>query len=487
MSEEEQTGLVFKFRILLVILLSLGQFLDTFNSSAFFSAIPSIAKDIHLQSSTTVWLVSAYQITFSSFLLFSGRITDVYNPKWILIVGSTLFGILSLLTGFMRNTVVFLVLRAVIGIAATLTIPSAMHIISATFTRANERSSALAAFSASAAFGNVFGLILGAVFTEFTNWPWIFFFEAAIGIPLALISVIVIPHQQQQSLLRTRDLDWIGVALLTVTLLSFILAVTSGSTYGWSSLIVILPLSLSPIFVVLFGVWEKRRLAQGLQSAIPASVWKYRNFPILMLTALAPFFWLTIVFLTFTTFWQTVYDWSPMAAAVHLLPIGIFAVLTMSLSGQLANTQIDAKWVILCGQLLVIAGTALLPFADHPSRYWSYAFPGFALGSIGTALVYTRANIATLHSMPTDFAGTAGALFSTSLQLGATIGVTAITAVQANVEKQSNKLYEGNFVGFWCLFGFSISVMALTAIFYKSGPHDRGDYNSEVMEEKIEM
>ncbi|KAJ7102694.1 major facilitator superfamily domain-containing protein [Mycena epipterygia] len=455
-------------QILLVALLSLGQFLDTFNSSAFFAAIPSIAKDIHLHNNSTVWLVSAYQITFSSFLLLSGRITDVYNPKFVLITGSTLFGVLSLITGFMRNPIVFLVLRAFIGLAATLTIPSALNLISSNFTD-KSRAFALAAFGGSAALGNVFGLILGALFTQFTHWPWIFFFEAVLALPVALLCMFVIPSRPRRQTMKTKDLDWIGVVILTALLLLFILAITSGSTYGWKSLIVIMPLSLSAILTIVFATWEIRRSAAGLEAAIPSSVWKYPNFLILMLTALAPFLWLTIVFLTFTTLWQNVYEWSPLKAAIHLLPIGIFAVVTMAVSGRLATTNFHAKWVILFGQLLVVGGTVLLPFADRPTRYWTRAFPGFAIGTIGTALVYTRANIAILQPMPTDLAGTAGALFSTSLQFGATIGVAAITAVQSNVGEHSSDIYKGSSAGFWCLFGFSAALACATAVCYRTG------------------
>ncbi|KAJ7748822.1 MFS general substrate transporter [Mycena maculata] len=434
-------------QIFLVTLLCLGQFLDTFNSSAFFAAIPSIARTIKLQSNSTVWLVSAYQITFSSFLLLSGRITDVYNPKLILITGSVFFGLLSLVTGFMLNSIAFLVLRALIGIAATLTIPSALNLISSNFTEPSKRAFALGAF------GGIFGLILGALFTQFTTWRWIFFFEASLALPVAALCAVVIPSQRRIRTMKSSDLDWIGVILLTALLLLFILAITSGSSYGWKSLIVILPLTLSGILTIVFGTWEVRRSVLGREAAIPAYVWKYPNFLILMLTALAPFLWFTIV---------------PINAAIHLLPIGICAVLTMATSPRLAATKVHAKWVIFTGQLLVLAGTAFLPFADGPSRYWTRAFPGFVIGSIGTALVYTRANIAILESMPTDLAGTAGALFSTSLQFGAAVGVAAITAVQSNVNEHSSQIYMGRAIGFWCLFGFSAALACATALVYRT-------------------
>lgn len=85
-------------KILLLSLFCLSQFLDTFNTSALFSAIPAIATSTGLNDSQSVWLYSSYQISFAAFLLIvrpiysssfidspyvaqSGRMSDIYNPS----------------------------------------------------------------------------------------------------------------------------------------------------------------------------------------------------------------------------------------------------------------------------------------------------------------------------------------------------------------------------------------------------------------------
>lgn len=50
-------------------LLSFAQFLDTFNNSALFAAIPPISAAIGISNADSVWLISAYQLTFAAFLL----------------------------------------------------------------------------------------------------------------------------------------------------------------------------------------------------------------------------------------------------------------------------------------------------------------------------------------------------------------------------------------------------------------------------------
>lgn len=63
------TSLSKRRRNLLLAIYCLAQFLDTFNNSALFAAIPPISADLGISNSISVWLLSAYQLTLSAFLL----------------------------------------------------------------------------------------------------------------------------------------------------------------------------------------------------------------------------------------------------------------------------------------------------------------------------------------------------------------------------------------------------------------------------------
>ena len=56
-------------KLALLTIFSLAEFLDTFNNSALFPAIPIISAELRFEPSETVWIVSAYQLTFAAFLL----------------------------------------------------------------------------------------------------------------------------------------------------------------------------------------------------------------------------------------------------------------------------------------------------------------------------------------------------------------------------------------------------------------------------------
>jgi MFS family permease len=67
-------------KILIHSVLCLALFLDTFNNSSLFSAIPPIAKQLEIPNSQSVWLLSAYQLTFAALLLI---VSPLSGPKML--------------------------------------------------------------------------------------------------------------------------------------------------------------------------------------------------------------------------------------------------------------------------------------------------------------------------------------------------------------------------------------------------------------------
>ncbi|EPQ51292.1 MFS general substrate transporter, partial [Gloeophyllum trabeum ATCC 11539] len=110
----------------LLAIFCFAQFLDTFNNSALFAAIPPISAALGISNSNSVWLLSAYQLTFAALLLISGRLSDLYNPKIVFIAGAAPMSFFALGAGFVRSQVPLIVLRAFMGVGAALTVPSAL-------------------------------------------------------------------------------------------------------------------------------------------------------------------------------------------------------------------------------------------------------------------------------------------------------------------------------------------------------------------------
>ncbi|OSD00393.1 MFS general substrate transporter [Trametes coccinea BRFM310] len=459
-------------RYVLLLIFCLAQFLDAFNNSALFSAIPSLVISLDMSEAESTWIISAFQLTFASFLLISGRISDVYNPKYAFIGGVSVLGIFSIGAGFVNSKIPLIVLRALSGIAASMTIPSALTLLVNVFTEPSEQARAIGVFGGCGAVGNVLGLIIGAIFVQYASWSWVFWFVALVALPIALACIFLIPAQEPRvedlagrREARWKSLDIVGVSILTAALILFIFAITSGTTSGWGSATVLAPLIISVFMVAAFFYYETTIPAD--KAAIPPKTWFLPNFSVLFGTALLPYFWWTTIFTIFTTLWQDIWHWSVISTAIHMLPIGVLAF-SMSFTGSLSRF-INPKWIILFGETLCLIATLLLAFADRPDRYWPFIFPAFILGSAGAMLTYTHTNIAIFRTTPASMAGTVGAIFNGALQLGSAVGISAVGSIESSVEATHGgpQSYAGRQAAFWFLLAIVGVELLSMLVFYR--------------------
>ncbi|KAG2132706.1 major facilitator superfamily domain-containing protein [Suillus bovinus] len=476
-------------RLSLLSMFCLAQLLDGFNISALFSAIPALEVSMGMTESQSTWVISAFQLTFASFLLIGGRISDVYNPKIAFIGGVSGLCVISLCAGFVKEIIPLITLRALTGIASSMTIPSALTLLVKVFPEPLEQARAIGIFGGCGGVANVLGLLIGAMFVEWISYQWVFWFSAIVAGPAALACVFIIPSEISNSTdnlepaaEKWKSLDLVGVSILTrykfaaysashrsrapiVALILFIFAVTSGSTNGWASTKVLVPLIISILVVIGFFYWETRIPVDT--AAIPPRTWFYHNFSVLFGLALLPLFWWVTVFTIFTTLWQNIFGWSAISSAVHMFPIGVVAFV-MSFTGSLSRV-ISPKWIILTGLSFCMVATVLLALGGgKPHDYWPYTFPAFAVGSAGAMLTYTHTNIAIFQAAPPSMAGTVGAIFNGGLQFGSAIGLAGVSSIEASVEVTHGgpHEYHGRAAAFWFLLTVVFIQFISVSIFY---------------------
>ncbi|KAG1895789.1 major facilitator superfamily domain-containing protein [Suillus fuscotomentosus] len=459
-------------RLILLFMFCLAQFLDAFSNSALFSAIPVLEVSMGMTESQSTWIMSASQLTFVSFLLVSGRISDVYNPKTGFVGGVFGFGVISLCAGFVDDTIPLIILRALTGIASAMTIPSALALLVNVFPEPLEQARAIGIFGGCASVASSLGFLIAAMFVQWASYHWVFWFVAIVAVPAALACAFIIPPEiantkdnLEHAAAKWKSLDLLGVTILTVALILFNFAVTSGPTDGWASAAVLVPLIISIMMVIGFFYWETRIHVNI--AAIPPRTWFYPNFSILFAVALLPFFWLFTVFLIFTTLWQNVFEWSAISSAVHMLPIGV-AAFVMSFTGSLSRI-FSPKWIILTGLSFCMVATVLMALGGgKPEDYWPYIFPAFSLGSAGIMLTYTHTNIAIFQAAPSSMAGTVGAIFNGALLFGSAIGLAVISSIETSVEANhgGSHEYKGRAAVFWFLLAVISILFISVSIFY---------------------
>jgi len=211
------------------------------------------------------------------------------------------------------------------------------------------------------------------------------------------------------------------------------------------------------------------------------------NFAIWTAMSLFPYTWFTAVFLQLTSYWQDTFKWNPIITAVHFLPFGLTAFISVFFLSTYLQRKLNDKTLVALEGAFIVTGTILFAFIDRPSRYWSFGFPALIIGANGTALFYAHVNISVFKSTPASQSGVVGAILNSAFQLSSAVGAAATTAIQTNVDsKQSDPAtsYKGRQAAFWFLLGLIVVEVIAFLIFFKdpsvpAGGDSRPDLDSD--------
>ncbi len=125
-------------------------------------ALPSIGADLRFSEQGLQWVLSAYALTFGGLLLLGGRAADLLGRRRVFMAGVLLFTAASLVCGLAWSPAALLAARVAQGAGAAIMTPTALSIISTTFTEGSERNKALGIWVGTVAVGMPFVLTLYA-------------------------------------------------------------------------------------------------------------------------------------------------------------------------------------------------------------------------------------------------------------------------------------------------------------------------------------
>jgi MFS family permease len=160
-------------------------------------ALPSAQRDLGFSDDARQWIITAYALAFGSLLLLGGRLGDLFGRKWTFVGGLLGFAAASAIGGAAGSFGVLVGARVTQGIFGAVLAPSALALLSTTFTNPSERGKAFGIFGAIAGGGSAVGLLLGGILTEWLSWRWCLFVNLLIALPTALAaSRLVVNHAQ---------------------------------------------------------------------------------------------------------------------------------------------------------------------------------------------------------------------------------------------------------------------------------------------------
>ena len=140
-------GLV-RRRWLLLWALGLAQLMVVLDLTVLNIALPSAQRALGFSTVDRQWVVTAYTLSFGSLLLLGGKLSDLLGRKVTFLTGLAGFAGVSAIGGASVNFTMLITARACQGAFAALLVPTALSLLTTTFTDPKERNTAFGVFGA---------------------------------------------------------------------------------------------------------------------------------------------------------------------------------------------------------------------------------------------------------------------------------------------------------------------------------------------------
>ena len=373
-------------------------------------ALPAIAADLDASTAELQWVVNAYLVTLSAFVLLGGSLGDRYGRKRVFLLGLAGFTGASLLCGLAPNIGVLIAARSVQGVGAALLVPGSLAIISATF-HPDDRAAAVGVWSGLGGVAGAVGPFVGGYLIDSVSWRLAFF----INLPLALGVLVASRHVPESRAAGAPRLDLAGAVTASAGL--------ALSTYALIEGRLVIGVA-GAVVLGLFVVVEARSPAPML----PLTLFRNRQFSGANLTTLAVYAALGGAFFLLVLQLQLALGYSALEAGSALLPVTLLMVSLSSRAGAWAQ-RIGPRLPMTIGPIGVAAGLLLWTRVGVGATYVEAVLPGAVVFGLGLACTVAPLTATIMASADGEHLGAASGVNNAIARLAGLLAVTILPIV----------------------------------------------------------
>jgi EmrB/QacA subfamily drug resistance transporter len=412
-------------RLAILAVLCAADFLVVLDALVVAVALPAMQESLTIPAGALQWTVTSYVLCFGGFLLLGGRLGDLFGRRRVLVAGLLVFAAGSLLAGLAWTPVALFAGRAVQGLGAAAMAPTALALLTTTFTDPAARNRALGVWSAASSAGIPAGALLGGVLTATGGWRWVFLVNVVAAMAAAVATRAVVPESATDD--ASDQLDWVGAVLVTAGLSLVIAAISQAEqAHGLAGLLarVAAPLLLGAVLLAAFVLVERRTRAPLVplrQSRMPGEL-SANLVGLVLPVGLGAALFLATLHL------QRVQGLGPLVTGAAYLALAVPCIAASPLASRLA-TRMGRPVTASVGLLLQVAGLVVLARMGVDSSL-ATVLVGFVLVGLGAPTAFVPTTAAAMESPRSD-PGLASGIFNTSQQLGNAVALAAIATLAA--------------------------------------------------------
>ncbi|KAK4223859.1 major facilitator superfamily domain-containing protein [Podospora fimiseda] len=347
--------------------------LSAFEGSVVSTALPTISSALGIGSNSS-WVATAFLLASIVFQPLYGQLADIWGRRHLMMFAVVIFCVGSIICGVTKSGAVLIFGRIVQGIGSG-GIDLFAELILCDIIPLSKRGHYVAIKAAVYALGTTVGPLLGGVFAQGPPqmWRWCFY----INIPVSIVALVMMMFWLRVtngsgfvecSLKdKLKQVDYTGILLLTMAVVLFLFAMTTGGTvHPWLSPAIFVPLGIAVIELTAFVFWERSRWCT--HPIMSPHVFSNRTtIAAFVITVLHGF--ITYAFQFYLPpFFQSVLGASPAQSGELILPCTLSIVIFASLGGPVLAKFGRYRLMHQVGFFLMIAGLTPCIFVNSSAK-----------------------------------------------------------------------------------------------------------------------
>src|SRR6266851_4401377 len=292
MSDATSTDSARDRRWLILGVIGLAQLMVVLDVTVMNIALRSAQRALGFTTADRQWVVTAYTLAFGSLLLPGGRLADLLGRK-----------------------VTFLALL----------VPSALSLLTTTFTEPKDRSKAFGIYGAIAGAGGAIGLLLGGALTEYLSWRWTLYVNLIFA-GMAFTGGALLLQRQPSRVKPTLDIP--GALLVSSAVFCLVYGFSNAAAHSWATPSTYGFLAAGVTLGVAFALWQGR----AAHPLLPPRVVLDRNRGGAYASMLIGTAGLFGIFLFLTYYLQQTLGYSPLVTGFAFLPMSVGLIVAANLA-----------------------------------------------------------------------------------------------------------------------------------------------------------
>ncbi|HEX3095768.1 MAG TPA: MFS transporter, partial [Patescibacteria group bacterium] len=430
-----------------LVVLSLALAIIIIDTTLLNVSLKAIINDLHTNLKNMQWVITIYSLILAAFTITGGRLGDLFGRKRMFLVGAVVFAIGSFIASISTNVGMMIAGEAIIeGIGAAMMMPATASLLITNF-KGRDRSIAFGVWGGIAAASSAIGPILGGWLTTNYSWRWGFRINIVV-VALVLLGSYLIKENHSLRAEKSK-IDFVGIILSSLGLLSLAFGFIQASTYGWFKVkeqlvlfghnINLGSLSATPLFLLfgaivlaLFVFWEKNYESKGKTPLLSLHLFQNKQFVAGASTMAVLALGQSGLFFAVPVFLQAVRHLDALHTGLTLLPMSISLLVAAPLSAFLIKF-IRPKLLIQTGMSLSLISFIVMRASLSINTTALQLAPAFVLFGFGMGLIMAQVSNLTLSAVSPKEAGEASGVNNTLRMVGQTLGTAILGAILLSV------------------------------------------------------